>query len=49
VHGQRALLELTVRVDTSGAHPYAVGPLPEPLVGLQESLMRSQQWPSAPR
>ncbi len=38
-----AILELSASVDATGAHPYAVGPLPEPLVGMQESLVRSQQ------
>lgn len=38
-----AILELTARVDATGPHPYAVGELPEPLVGLQQSLVRSQQ------
>ncbi len=38
-----AILELSAIVDGQGAHPFAVGNLPEALVGLQESLVRSQQ------
>jgi 6-phospho-beta-glucosidase len=38
-----AILELTASVDATGTHTYAVGALPEPLVGLQQSLVRSQQ------
>ncbi|MFL5927985.1 MAG: hypothetical protein ACJ77E_13745 [Gaiellaceae bacterium] len=38
-----AILELTAGVDATGPHPYAVGPLPDALVGLQQSLVHSQQ------
>jgi 6-phospho-beta-glucosidase len=38
-----AILELTASVDATGPHTYAVGPLPEPLLPLQQSLVRSQQ------
>lgn len=38
-----SVLELTAGVDAAGPHPYAVGTLPEALVGLQEALVRSQQ------
>jgi 6-phospho-beta-glucosidase len=38
-----AVLELSASVDRQGAHPYAVGSLPEPLIGLQRALVLSQQ------
>jgi 6-phospho-beta-glucosidase len=38
-----AILELSAYVDRYGAHTLTVGDLPEPLVGLQEALVRSQQ------
>ncbi len=38
-----AVLELSALVDGRGAHPFAVGPLPDGLVGLQQALVRSQQ------
>jgi 6-phospho-beta-glucosidase len=38
-----AILELSAHVDSQGAHPLAVGDLPEPLVGLQQALVHSEQ------
>jgi 6-phospho-beta-glucosidase len=38
-----AILELSAYVDRHGAHTLAVGDLPEPVVGLQEALVHSQQ------
>ncbi len=38
-----AILELTATVDRYGAHPYAVGDLPDALVGMQTALVHSQQ------
>jgi len=38
-----AILELSASVDRYGAHPYAVGPLPKGVLGLQQSLVLSQQ------
>jgi 6-phospho-beta-glucosidase len=38
-----AILELSAIVDRHGAHPFAVGPLPDSLVGLQWGLVKSQQ------
>jgi 6-phospho-beta-glucosidase len=38
-----AVLELAARVDRNGAHPFAVGPLPEALLGLQYALVLSQR------
>jgi 6-phospho-beta-glucosidase len=38
-----AIVEVTARVGRQGPVPYAVGALPESLVGLQQALVRSQQ------
>jgi 6-phospho-beta-glucosidase len=38
-----AILELSAVVDRQGAHPFAVGPLPDTILGLQWSLLLSQQ------
>jgi 6-phospho-beta-glucosidase len=38
-----AILELSALVDRQGAHPLAVGNLPDPLIGLQQALVHSQQ------
>jgi 6-phospho-beta-glucosidase len=38
-----AILELSAVVDRHGAHPFAVGPLPDSIVGLQSGLVLSQQ------
>jgi 6-phospho-beta-glucosidase len=38
-----AILELSAVVDRQGAHPFAVGPLPDAVLGLQWSLLLSQQ------
>jgi 6-phospho-beta-glucosidase len=38
-----AVLELSALVGRTGAHPFAMGPLPETLVGLQHALVLSQQ------
>jgi 6-phospho-beta-glucosidase len=40
---QGAIVEVTAQVGRQGPRPYAVGALPEALVGLQQSLIRSQQ------
>jgi 6-phospho-beta-glucosidase len=38
-----AIVELSAVVDRNGAHPFAVGPLPDAVLGLQWSLLLSQQ------
>jgi 6-phospho-beta-glucosidase len=38
-----AILELSAVVDRQGAHPFAVGPLPDAVLGLQWGLLLSQQ------
>jgi 6-phospho-beta-glucosidase len=38
-----AILELSAVIDAEGVHPFAVGALPESLVGLQRALVASQQ------
>jgi 6-phospho-beta-glucosidase len=38
-----AILELSGPVDRYGAHPFAVGPLPKSILGMQYSLVLSQQ------
>ena len=38
-----AILELSAVVDRLGPHPFAVGPLPDAVLGLQWSLFKSQQ------
>lgn len=40
---ESAILELSAIVDKQGAHPFAVGPLPRPLLGLQHSLVLAQE------
>lgn len=37
------IVEVAAVVDRQGAHPFAMGPLPKPLVGLQNSLILSQE------
>jgi 6-phospho-beta-glucosidase len=38
-----AILEMSATVDRQGAHPFAAGPLPDSVLGLQWSLLLSQQ------
>lgn len=38
-----AIVEVTAQIGRQGPRPYAVGAIPEPLVGLQQALVRSQQ------
>jgi 6-phospho-beta-glucosidase len=38
-----AIVEVPARIDRRGAHPYAMGPLPKQMLGLQEALVLSQQ------
>jgi 6-phospho-beta-glucosidase len=38
-----AILELSGFVDHNGAHPFAVGPLPDAILGMQHALVLSQQ------
>lgn len=38
-----AILELSATVDRNGAHPFAAGPIPKPLLGLQHSLVLAQE------
>lgn len=40
---QDAIVEVAATVDHLGAHPFAMGPLPKSLVGLQHSLILSQE------
>jgi 6-phospho-beta-glucosidase len=40
---QGAIVEVAARVDRQGAHPFAMGPLPKPLVGYQHALILSQE------
>jgi 6-phospho-beta-glucosidase len=38
-----AIVELSALVDRNGPHPFAIGPLPKELLGMQLSLVYSQQ------
>jgi len=38
-----AIVEVPAVVDAQGAHPYAMGPLPKDLLGMQQALVYSQQ------
>ena len=40
---QGAIVEVAATVDRAGAHPFAMGPLPKPLVGYQHGLILSQE------
>ena len=40
---ERAIVEVGALLDQTGAHPFAMGPLPKSLVGYQQSLIQSQE------
>jgi 6-phospho-beta-glucosidase len=40
---EEAIVEVAATVDATGAHPFAMGPLPKQLVGYQHSLILSQE------